>query len=136
MKKQELKVIYEILSSAKITKMEDSDKFKVIKIMRELKPIYKEVEEAITVAEEKLKVEGQDEMAEKARLNLLEPEEILSVNETFIKFRKDVQTSVKEIAEAEVTLKEYINNAAFEKLLASNDFNLATIMFLEEAIVK
>ena len=136
MKKQELKVIYEILSGAKLNKMEDNDKFKVIKIMRELKPINSEITEAIKDAQDKLKDENHDELLEKAKTNQLSEEELIKANAYFKKFEKDIYAAIKDILETEIELKEKISVEAFEKLIASNDYTVEVIMILEDAIVK
>ena len=56
---------YALINKSKLTKMEDADKFTVIKAIRALKPIYTAYEEYIKDAQEKLKGENHDEMVKK-----------------------------------------------------------------------
>lgn len=136
MKKQELKLIYENLNEAKLSKMEDTDKYKVIKIMREMKPIYTEIVEAAKDAQNKLKAENHDSLLEKVRTKKLSDKELKSAQMYFKKFEKDVYEAVKDILETEIELKEKISVEAFEKLIASNDFSVAVMVALEDAIVE
>lgn len=136
MKKQELKLIYELLNEARLTKMEDTDKYKVIKIMREMKPVYTEIVEAVMDAQNKLKTENHDNLLEKIRTKKLSDKELKSAQVYFKKFEKDVYEAVKDILETEIELKEKISVDAFEKLIASNDYIVEVIIALEDAIVK
>ena len=57
MKTIEITNIFAVLNEAKLTKMEDADKFKVIKALRAIKPIAKGYEDFVEDAKNKLKGE-------------------------------------------------------------------------------
>ena len=70
-KPKDMKVIdivnaYNVLNAAKLAKMQDTDKFTVIRAMRALKPIQADYEAAVRDAQERLKPEDFDALQKKA----------------------------------------------------------------------
>ena len=129
--------VYNLLNSAKLTKMDDSDKFLVIKIMRVLKPIATNYSDAVKDAQDKLKGSDFEEMQKKAQdFDKLSNEEKIALNKYFEKYQNDVEKCLKEEAEKENKLKvEKIKEDAFGKFIASNDFTIEQIMKLQDILV-
>ena len=67
MKTIEITNIYAVLNEAKLTKMDDADKFKVIKVLRVIKPVAKGYEDFVEDVKNKLKGDDHDKMTEKAQ---------------------------------------------------------------------
>ena len=140
---------YNVINTAKYTKLDDADKIKVWKIARAMKPVATQFEEESKDAAEKLKPENFDDNLQKAQ----EYERILKDNsdmskaamgaaeyDKFIKSLKEynelVNKAIKEFADKEVTLEfEPISEDAFGKLMASNDWNFEQVMKLGTLIV-
>ena len=55
MKTSKIVSVYKTMNDSKLTKMEDADKFKVIKALRAIKPISEGYEEFVKLTHEKLK---------------------------------------------------------------------------------
>ena len=150
MKTIEITNIFAVLNEAKLTKMEDADKFKVIKALRAIKPIAKGYEDFVEDAKNKLKGEDFDNMSEKAqawnkdnqgkKVGELAQEEIDNlnvINTYFAEYNKRVETCLKEEAEKEVELTfDKLSEEAFGKLVASNDWTCGQIMALSDAVAE
>ena len=150
MKTIEITNIFAVLNEAKLTKMEDADKFKVIKALRAIKPIAKGYEDFVEEAKNKLKADDHDKMTEKARawnkdnqgkkvgeLTQEEIDELNAINKYFSDYNSRVENCVKEEAEKEVELTfDKLNEEAFGKLVASNDWTCGQIMALSDAVAE
>lgn len=150
MKTIDIATIYSLLNEAKLTKMDDADKFKVIKALRKIKPIAKAYEDFIEDAKNKLKGEDFDKMFEKAqtwnkdnqgkKVGELTQEQIAElepINKYFAEYNQSVDKCVKEEAEKEVELTfDKLNEEAFGKLVASNDWTCGQIMALSDAVAE
>ena len=142
MKTLQVVEVYNTLNGAKLTKMEDNDKFLVIKAMRQLKPIATAYEDFVKDAREKLKGEEFDDMQKKAQKwqeegekTTLTVEERIKVNTYLTGYANKVNECAKEEAEKENELSyEKLTEDAFGKLIASNDFDVKTIMLLNDAL--
>lgn len=142
--------VYAILNEAKLTKMEDADKFKVIKALRVIKPIAKGYEDFVEDAKNKLKDEKYEDMSNKAhdwnkanqnkkRSSLTDADiaELEAINEYFVGYNKRIETCLKEEAEKEVEVEfEKLSEDAFCKLVSSNDWTCSQILSLSDVIVK
>lgn len=134
---------YRIINDAKLTKMEDADKFKVIKATRQLKPVAASFDEFVKEAQERLKPDGWDDMQKKARKwqedgdkSTLTVEERREINRYFMDYNAKVEECVKEEAEKEPELTyERLSEEAFAKFIASNDYDVRTIIELENILV-
>lgn len=143
-KTEKVLAVWQVLGSAKYTKMEDADKIKVWKISRVLKPIAEKFDDDSKDAAEKLK--PTEDFSERLQ-NAQEYERVskdASADATklkmgaaeygeFIKelqnYNKLVSDAVKGFAEKEVEVEfEPISEEAFGKLMASNDWNFEQVM--------
>lgn len=131
------------VNSAKLTKLEEKEKYQVIKIARRLKPVATAYEEFRQDAHEKLRPENFDEMqrkiirwqeeGEKTTLTLDERKEI---NAFLTDFNRSLEQCLKEESEKEQEL-DYtpLSEEAFARFLASNDFDVSTAMLLSEVMM-
>lgn len=123
---------YRILNNAKLGKMKDGDKFNVVKIMKELKPVATGYDDFIKDAAEKLKPDGIEAIQEKVQC-----EEKLSSDERKLwdKYNSDVASCVSEELKKEVEFTfQTMSEEGFKGLLASNDFAVGEIMALDDVI--
>ena len=134
---------YQILKGAKLTKMEDADKFKIIEAMRELRPITETYEADEKEAVEKLKDDKFKNMESKAdkyrqagdKSKVLTDAEISEMNAYYEKFNKTVGECLAPIKEKDVKLKfGKITKEAFGKFLESNDLTLEQILQADEIL--
>lgn len=134
---------YQILQGAKLTKMEDTDKFKVIEAMRELRPVAEKYEADEKEAIEKLKDDKFKDMEAKAdkyrqagdKSKALTDAEISEMNAYYEKFNKVVGECLEPLKEKEVKLKfAKFTKEAFGKFLESNDFTIGQIMELDKLL--
>ena len=138
MKRIELIQPYKILSSntTKLTKMDDNDKFIFIKFLREIKPIVEELTDALSVAQEKLRGDNhEDIMAKFQKWNTISDDDKREVSDYLNKYNKDVENAVHDIAQEDIEIKNTLSEDAFDKFIASNDFDVATIMQLSECLI-
>ena len=144
MKTKQVVEVYNTLSSAKLSKMEDKDKFLVIKAMRQLKPISTAYEEFVKDAQEKLKGDDFEDIQKKAQKwqeerenTSLSLEERREINTYLNGYNNKVVECLKEEVEKDNELNyEKISEDAFGKLVSSNDFDVKTIMNLQDALMK
>ena len=127
--------LYNVLKEAKLTKLADADKYTIIKILRKLRPTAEKFEEDKKEAQEKLKPENWDEIVEKANLlrkennsNRLTADEV----EYFVKVNECLGEELEKEVEIDIPT---INEEAFEKLMASNDWEAKTALFVADEIV-
>ena len=138
-KEEDMKVIdiyniYKHLNNAKLNSMADADKFTVIRAMRALKPVYKELQDAIDDASVKCKPDDWDEQTRRRqefdqahatkRLNELTLGEMLereAIVEYITKFNNDVDECVRDLAnqDRELTYTR-LTEEALGKLMESN----------------
>ena len=139
---------YALINKSKLTKMEDADKFTVIKAIRALKPIYTAYEEYIKDAQEKLKGENHDDMVKKGEefnrnnknVSDLTPEELSilkEVNNYFRTYNGNLQKLIEEELSKEVSPEyERLTEAALQKFIASNDFSVEECIKVSDVLVK
>lgn len=134
--------VYNLINDAKLTKMDDEDKFRMIKIIRVLKPVATNFEDFKKDASEKLKGENHEEMLEKAQKWQTEGEnttltenERIEINKYFTDYNNKIVECLKEEAKKENELDyEPLGANAFGKFVASNDWTLGQITAIEEVI--
>lgn len=144
MKTKQVVEVYNTLNSAKLSKMDDKDKFLVIKAMRQLKPVFTAYEEFVKDAQEKLKGDDFEDVQTKARKwqeegenTSLTIEERRNINIYLNDYSNKVNECLKEEVEKDNELTyEKISEEAFGKLIASNDFDVKTIMNLQDALMR
>lgn len=129
---REIVAAYGLLKDAKLTKMEDADKFRLIKTLRALHKAADDYEAFRNEALEKLKGEGHDGIVAKAQQwqregdkTTLTAEERIGVNRYFAEYNSKVEQCLKEEAEAVRDIgAPALGEDAFGKLVASNDWTL------------
>lgn len=135
--------VYNLISDAKLTKMEDCDKFKTIKIIRALKPVVTNFEDFKKVAKDKLKGDNHDYMLEKAQQwqaecekTTLSESERIEINRYFNDYNNKISECLKDEGLKENELDyEPLGAGAFGKFVASNDWTLGEIAAIEEVII-
>ena len=151
-KTSEILAAYNILNTAKYGSMEDGDKIKVWKITRALKPIATKFDEDSKDAAEKMKPKyegGFDETLQKAqeyermiRDTKADPKKLPmgaaeydAFIEKFKEYNKLVGKAVEDFANKEVKVSfEPLNDDAFGKLMASNEWTMGQAVALSEII--
>lgn len=149
MKTIEIVNAFNALNGAKLAKMQDADKFVLIKAMKALKPTKTAYEDFVKDAQEKLKGEKHEDWVKRAQdwrekhgeakpgeLAEADVKEVTAINEYFNAYNKKVEECVKEEAEKDVAL-EYarLSEDAFGKLLASNeDWDVEKAVLLNEVL--
>ncbi|MDD3124114.1 MAG: hypothetical protein PHC62_11505 [Candidatus Izemoplasmatales bacterium] len=134
--------VYKVLNEAKLSKMDDSDKFKVIKAVRALRAIANDFEELVKDVQEKLKDESFAEMQAKAQKwqdegekTSLSIDERKSINQYFSDYSNKVDKCLKEEGEKDNELTfEKLTDEALDKLSSSNDWNVKTIIQVQDAL--
>ena len=136
MKTSKIVSVYKTMNDSKLTKMEDADKFKVIKALRAIKPISEGYEEFVKLTHEKLKDDKMQEMQSQGKEVEYSFEERKELNEYFQNFNNTIEKLMKEEGDKENELTyDKLSEDAFGKYIASNDFNVSTIMDLQEVLV-
>lgn len=125
---------FRIINSAKLTKMETSERYAMIIITRQLKKVKDEYDAIIKDAQEKFKPEGFDEIASKVQSNAkLSPSERAVLQ----KFNNEMEECVNTAHEKEVELEiEPLGKEAFEHFLDSNDFKTGEILVIEDLVTE
>ena len=133
---------YNVLCKAKVTKMESSDKFKVIKMVRAMQPTADEWESFVKHVDEKLQKENHEEIIKKAQQWQQEGEkttltdaEKIKINKYLIEYQKEKDECMNDELEKIVSLSfDKINESAFEKLMDSNDWHVGDTLKIEKII--
>jgi hypothetical protein len=142
MKTNSIVSVFNLLNSAKINKVNDSGKIKIIKAVRQMKPIANGFDELLNDARERLKGEEHEEMSEKAGRWQMEgdtvdltDEEKIAINNYFIAYSNRIDECIKEEVDREHELTfTKLTEEEFEGLISSNDWDVKTIMEVQEII--
>ena len=147
-KTSEILKVYNIIGQAKYGKMSDEDKVKVWKIARKLKPVATKFEDDSKDAAEKMKpAEDFDQKLQRAQeyerlrqkgeptIDIMTKPEYDEFLKTFKEYQKLIDKAVQEFADKEVKVDfDPINDEAFGKLMASNDWTMEQVATLGEFI--
>jgi hypothetical protein len=141
---------FNVLSSAKYGKLDDADKIKVWKITRKLKPVAEKFDDDSKDAAEKMKPsEDFNERLVKAQeyeRTIKQPDfdasklpmgaaEYSKFVDEFKAYQKLVNDTISDFAKKEVEVEiEILSEDAFGKLMASNDWNMAQVVALDEFV--
>lgn len=136
--------VYKVLSSAKLSKLKDEEKFKIIKQLRKLKPVHDKYNADVEDARERLKGDEHESVEEDTRLltSLGEKsgvaiERIAEVNLYWRDYNRRVDLCVKEEGDREIDLDIEPMTAEIQgKLLASNDFTIDNILEIDILFVE
>lgn len=128
MKKIEAISIYNLLKDAKINKVESNEnKFAVIGIMKDLRPVVTDYEAFAKDAQEKLQGDNHEDMVGKAQkwqgktaTTDEEKEEVRAINTYFAEYQQKVEDCLRKEADSEVEVKT-ISEECYKGLVASND---------------
>lgn len=132
MKKEDILKGYAIVNEAKLSKLDDIAKFKVIKACKEMKPIVTELQEFEKDAREKLKGDEHDAMIKQAEQwkdegenTTLSIDERKALNKYFEDYNEKVtKCLVDELkSEYDATWKK-LSEEELKKFVASNDWNV------------
>lgn len=128
--------VYNRLKSAKVSKMEDAEKFAVVKAMRVFRPIADGFAAFVDDAREKLRPENFEEIQHKIQhVDTLSEEERNAVNAQVDAYARSINECILDEARKEVDLEfEPLSEEALSRLAASNDFDISTILFLGDAL--
>ena len=135
--KAEIARAYRTLAAAKLTRLDDEEKFQIVKIIISLKPIVKEYEDFIQQTKESLKADNHEEMLDKANrwnftnkgrnINDLtdeEKKELFEINRYFAEYSNKVEKWILEEGDKGVNFAPFkLSNDTATKLIASNDWN-------------
>lgn len=147
MKVKDLIFASPVLSKAKLTRMDDLDKFNVIKAVRAIRIVTHEYDELVKDAQEKFKGENHDEMVLKAEVwNVkhssgapIPPEERADFDELngyFSEYNRLMNKFRSDEAEKEVSC-DYprLTEDAFGSLVSSNDFTVEEILSIQTVLM-
>lgn len=123
---------FRLVNNAKISKMEDTEKFALIKAVRQLRKVANEFDDNLKDAQERLKPEGFDAIVEKVQSEKeLTAEESASLE----KYNKDVTACLKEELDKEIETEfEPLSEEAIGRFIASNDFEVSEVMAISDVI--
>lgn len=150
MKTEDVLKAYQVISTAKYSKLDDADKIKVWKIARSLKPVAEKFREDSEDAQQKMKPNDDfDEQLMKAQeyeREIRKPDcdasklpmgaaQYQEFVDEFKAYQKLVNDTINDFAEKEVEVSfDPISEDAFGKLMASNDWTLEQVATLGEII--
>lgn len=135
--------VYQTVSEAKLTKVSDSDKIKIVRMLFKMKPINESYQDFIKDAQEKLKGENHDEIISKAQQwqkegenTTLTEEERIEINKYLIEYQRQLDECAREEVEKVHNLEyERIGDDGLETLLASNpDWTASVIMKISDFV--
>ena len=114
MTKKRIAEIYNFLAVASMKQMTNDEKIALIRLLRQMKPIAKEIQDAVNDAVEKAREDGMEQQA-------------------MVEF---VNKAVDDLAQEETTIKTAIlTPEAFDQLALSNDWNFAQIEELGDELI-
>ena len=147
MKVKDLIFASPVLSKAKLTRMDDLDKFNVIKAVRAIRIVTNEYDELVKDAQEKFKGENHDEMVLKAEVwNMKhssgapipseERADFAELNGYFSEYNRLMNKFRSDEAEKEVSC-DYprLTEEAFGSLVSSNDFTVEEILAIQTVLM-
>ena len=149
MKVIDIVTAYAALSGAKLSKLEDKEKFALIRAMKALKPIHNDYEDFVKDARERLKPDDFDARQQEAEqwnaahkgqkmadLTPKEQQRLEDINRYFADYTQQVEECVKDEAQKDVS-PDYARLAegAFGRLLESNpDWTMDRIVLLSDVL--
>ena len=121
---------YNALGDAKLTKLDDAEKSKVVKARKAMRPITDEYEAFLKDVQEKFKPENWDEIQEKIQQwqkegekTTLTEDERIELNKAIIGYQNGVDKAVKEELEKEVELNfDKLSEGADVKIMSASDW--------------
>lgn len=132
MKKEDVLKGYAIVNDAKLTKLDDIAKFKVIKACKVMKPIVTELQDFEKDAREKLKGENHEAMIKQAEQwreegenTTLTIDERKALNKYFEEYNEKVTKCLVDELQSDLDATwEKLSEEELKKFVASNDWNV------------
>lgn len=125
MKLSDALTLWQLLSAASVQKMQDGDKLAVLRVVKAVKPVCVEFEDARKDAIGKLKPEGYDERVMKR----------LPLTDADMAFGRNLETYLGELAGKDVDVSfGPLTQEAFDCLVVSNNYNVGQMLALEELL--
>lgn len=135
MKVKEISGLFNILSKANLSKMDDADKYIVIKMLRKLRPIAEKFETDKKDAYERLRPDNWKEISEAAN-KWREENDSRALSEDEVSYMLRVNECLADEKEREENIDlPKLSEEAFQKLMAGNEWNNLLVMELSEMIV-
>ena len=139
MKVKEIVTAYKVLGDAKVTKLEESEVIKVVKIRKAMRSIAEDYEQFLKDVQEKFKPENWDEIQSKIQQwqqegenTALSEEERIEINKIVIEYTRKIDTALKEELEKEISIDiEKLKEDSLTKLLIENGWELKKLEELE-----
>lgn len=136
MKKKDILNSFALINEAKLTKLEDETKFKIIKACRAMRPIVDDLKKFEEDARKKLAAENHDEIVEKAQKwqeekenTTLSTEDRIQINNYLIQYSANVSKCLNDELESEIDIAyEKLNEDELKKFVASNDWNVQQVV--------
>lgn len=128
MKLKEIVSAYKLLGEAKVTKLDEAEVVKIVKIRKEMRSYADAYEEFLKDVQEKFKPENWDDVQAKLqkwqqegeKTTLTESERI-EVNKAFINYQKKIELAVKEELEKEIHISiEKLKEDSLTKMMIEN----------------
>ena len=142
MKKVPIKQVvdcYNAFENAKVNKLEESEKIKILKARKAMRPIHTDFEAFSKDVQEMMKPENWDELQKKVqqwqqegeKTTLTEAERI-EINKALVEYSKKVDNAVKEelAKEVEINIEKLKENSDI-KLLGENDWEIGKLDLIE-----
>lgn len=123
---------FRLINAAKISRMEDEEKFALIKTARTLKKVNTDFEDLLKIAQEKLKTDEVDEIIRKIRSN----EGVTNDEKRILdKFNTGIQACMKSELVKEIEIEiDPLSEKAIKNFIASNDFSVNEVMLVYDII--
>ena len=135
MKLKEIVSIYKILGEAKVTKLEETEVIKVLKIRKEMRYSAEAYEAFLKDVQEKFKPDNWNDVQQKIqqwqqegdKTTLTESERI-EINKTLIEYQQKIEKAVKEELEKEINIEiEKLKEDSLTKLMIENNWEVKTL---------
>lgn len=130
---------YNAFEKAKVNKLEESEKIKILKARKVMRPIHDDYEAFLKDVQEVMKPEGWDELQKKVQQwqqegekTTLTEEERIEINKTLVEYSKKVDNAIKDelTKEVEISIEKLKENSDI-KLLEENDWEIGKLDLIE-----
>lgn len=121
---------YNALGNAKVSKLDDTEKGKVVKARKAMRPIAEDYEAFLKDCQDKFKPENWDEIQEKIQQwqkegekTTLTEEERIELNKAVIGYQRSIDKAIKDELEREVELNfDKLSEGADVKIMSASDW--------------
>lgn len=136
---QKIVSAYKVLGEAKVTKLEESEVVKVVKVRKAMRPIADDFDAFLKDCQEKFKPENWDEVQEKVQqwqkegdnTTLTEAERI-DINKALVEYQRKIDAAMKDELAREVEVSvETLKEESATKMLVENGWELKKLDEIE-----